>query len=108
MAGAAQAAIGMARRFHRHVDAIERRLPQPLRDFGEGSYKRVDDRPFGGRIALELSAVPGDDVEMVVRLVGTGKTASTWNLEIMRSGESLVKDHITALWVNDAGEPVRW
>jgi tRNA (guanine37-N1)-methyltransferase len=30
----------------------------PLRDFGEGSYKRVDDRPFGGGPGMVLLAEP--------------------------------------------------
>ena len=59
-------------------------------------------------IEYARSAMPGDDVEIVVRLVGVGQTASAWNLEIARDGEPLVKDHITALWLNDAGKPVRW
>lgn len=59
-------------------------------------------------IEYARSAIPGDDVDIVVRLVGVGQTASAWNLEIARNGESLVKDHITALWVNNAGKPVRW
>lgn len=54
------------------------------------------------------SAVPGDDVIIDVRLIGAGKTASAWNLEIKRGDELLVRDRITALWVNDAGEPFRW
>ncbi len=97
------------------TDAVET-LPSTASSFSlrqaQGRSETAQDarRLWVYRHAIEYvrSAVPGDDVEMVVRLVGTGKTASTWNLEIMRSGESLVKDHITALWVNDAGEPVRW
>jgi len=54
------------------------------------------------------SALPGDEVEIVVRLVGVGKTASAWNLEIKRGDELLVRDHMTALWVNEKGKPVRW
>ncbi len=54
------------------------------------------------------SALPGDEVEIVVRLIGAGKTASAWNLEIIRGDELLVRDHITALWINQAGKPVKW
>ena len=54
------------------------------------------------------SALPGDDVDILVRLVGVGQTASAWNLEITRNSESLVKDHVTTLWVNSAGKPVQW
>jgi acyl-CoA thioesterase FadM len=59
-------------------------------------------------IEYARSAVPGDEMEIIVRLIGAGKSASAWNLEIVRGEESLVQDHITALWVNDAGKPVRW
>jgi len=54
------------------------------------------------------SAVPGDEVAIRVRLVGAGKTASVWNLEIQRGDELLVHDHITALWVNETGKPMKW
>lgn len=54
------------------------------------------------------SAVPGDEVMIKVRLVGVGKTASAWDLEIQRGDESLVRDRITALWVNGKGKPMKW
>jgi acyl-CoA thioesterase FadM len=54
------------------------------------------------------SAVPGDDVEIIVRLIGVGKTACAWNLDIKRGDETLVRDRITALWVDRAGTPVKW
>jgi acyl-CoA thioesterase FadM len=54
------------------------------------------------------SALPGDNVNINVKLVGVGKTASTWDLKIKRGNELIVQDRITALWVNQAGKPVRW
>lgn len=54
------------------------------------------------------SAVPGDDVAINARLIGAGKTASAWHLEIKRGDETLVQDRITAFWVNQAGKPVKW
>jgi acyl-CoA thioesterase FadM len=59
-------------------------------------------------IEYARSAVPGDVVMIDVRLIGVGKTASAWNLEIKRGDELLVRDHITALWVDQTGKPVRW
>lgn len=59
-------------------------------------------------IEYARSAMPGDEVTIIVRLVGAGQSASAWNLEIVRGQESLVQDHIIALWVNDSGNPVRW
>jgi len=58
-------------------------------------------------IEYTRSAVPGDQVEISVRLVGAGQTTSAWDLKIIRRDEILIKDHITALWVNDAGKPIR-
>ncbi len=59
-------------------------------------------------IEYARSAVPGDDIEITVRLVGVGHCASAWRLEIKRDDESLVRDHITAMWLDDIGRPVRW
>lgn len=39
----------------------------PLRDFGEGTYKRVDDRPFGGGPGMVLLAEPLERVWDAVR-----------------------------------------
>jgi len=52
--------------------------------------------------------VPGDEVEIIARLVGAGHCASAWNLEIKRGEELFVRDHITALWMDGAGKPVGW
>jgi acyl-CoA thioesterase FadM len=51
------------------------------------------------------SALPGDDVEIAARLVGAGRCASAWSLEITRAGEILVRDHITAFWRDENGKP---
>jgi tRNA (guanine37-N1)-methyltransferase len=39
----------------------------PLRDFGEGNYKRVDDRPFGGGPGMVLLAEPLERALAAVR-----------------------------------------
>ena len=39
----------------------------PLRDYGEGTYKRVDDRPFGGGPGMVLLAEPLDRALAAVR-----------------------------------------
>ena len=46
------------------------------------------------------AAVPGDEVDINVRLVGAGHCASAWELQIRRGDELLVRDHITALWAD--------
>jgi acyl-CoA thioesterase FadM len=58
-------------------------------------------------IEYARSALPGDEVEIVTRLVGAGQCVSAWQLEIRRAEELLVRDHITALWVDSAGKPSR-
>ncbi len=40
----------------------------PLRDYGEGTYKRVDDRPFGGGPGMVLLAEPLDRALAAVRI----------------------------------------
>jgi len=40
----------------------------PLRDYGEGTYKRVDDRPFGGGPGMLLLAEPLDRALAAVRI----------------------------------------
>jgi tRNA (guanine37-N1)-methyltransferase len=57
----------------------------PLRDFGEGAYKRVDDRPFGGGPGMVLLAEPlertlaaamaerGDEAPPVIHFTPTGR-----------------------------------
>lgn len=61
-------------------------------------------------IEYARSAMPGDEVIINVRLVGVGtrSAVSVWKLEIKRGGELLVRDHITALWVDRNGKPVKW
>jgi acyl-CoA thioester hydrolase len=58
-------------------------------------------------IEYARSALPGDEVEIVTRLAGAGYCASAWELQVNRGEELLVRDHITALWVDDAGKPTR-
>ena len=58
-------------------------------------------------IAYARSALPGDEVEINVRTSGVGHCASAWNSEIRRGEELLVRDRITALWVDEAGKPVK-
>jgi tRNA (guanine37-N1)-methyltransferase len=48
--------LGVARRAF-GTKQVEVRL-WPLRDYGEGAYKRVDDRPFGGGPGMVLLAEP--------------------------------------------------
>jgi tRNA (guanine37-N1)-methyltransferase len=57
----------------------------PLRDFGEGTHQRVDDRPFGGGPGMVLLAEPleravnavqrdrADDVQLVIHFTPTGR-----------------------------------
>ena len=58
-------------------------------------------------IEYARSAVPGDEVEIVTRLIGAGHCASAWQLEIKRGDESLGRDHITALWQDAVGKPIQ-
>ncbi len=58
-------------------------------------------------IEYARSALPGDQVEIIARLIGVGHCASAWQLEVKRGDESLVRDHITALWMDEAGKPIR-
>jgi acyl-CoA thioesterase FadM len=53
------------------------------------------------------SALPGDEVDIIARLVGAGHCASAWQFEIRRGDESLVRDHITTLWQDATGKPIR-
>ncbi|MBI5034578.1 MAG: hypothetical protein HZB51_28985 [Chloroflexi bacterium] len=98
-----------------YIDWLEEALNNSIADSltslrpGGAESAQSDNRLYVYRHDIEYarSAVPGDEVDIVVRLIGVGQTASAWKLEIMRNGDSLVKDHITALWVNNAGKPVR-
>ncbi len=53
-------------------------------------------------------ALPGEQVEIVTRLVGAGHCATAWVQEITRAGELVVRNHMTALWLDPAGRPVRY
>lgn len=53
-------------------------------------------------------ALPGDAVEVATRLLGHGHSASSWRQEVARAGTMLVRDRVTAVWVDGDGRPVRW
>jgi YbgC/YbaW family acyl-CoA thioester hydrolase len=53
------------------------------------------------------SARPDDTIEIVTRPVGMGHCVRAWQLEVRRTEELLVRDHITTLWVDATGKPVR-
>ncbi len=57
-------------------------------------------------VAYLRGALPGEDVEIVTRLVGAGHVATAWAQEITRAGEVVLRNHITALWLDSAGRPV--
>jgi tRNA (guanine37-N1)-methyltransferase len=75
--------LGVTRRAFEE-DLVDVRL-WPLRDFGEGSHQRVDDRPFGGGPGMVLLAEPlqralaaawadrDDDVRHVIHFTPTGR-----------------------------------
>jgi tRNA (guanine37-N1)-methyltransferase len=67
-------ALGVTRRAF-ESGQIDVRL-WPLRDFGEGTYKRVDDRPFGGGPGMVLLAEPLERAFGAV-LAGLGGTVPT-------------------------------
>lgn len=52
-------------------------------------------------------ALPGDEVEVVTRLTGAGRCASIWESLVARAGEVLVRDRMTALWIDRKGRPAR-
>lgn len=85
-------------------------LEEALNDASAALSAQNDRRLCVDRHDIEYarSALPGDAVTISVRLMGAGQTASAWQLEILRGQELLAQDHITALWVNDAGKPARW
>jgi len=85
------------------ADAVAAHLSTTRRSAQGGAH-------FGVRrhdIEYARSALPGDEVEISVRLIGAGHCASAWKLEVRRGEELLVRDGVTALWVNGAGKPVR-
>ncbi len=51
-------------------------------------------------------ALPGEEVDIATRLVGVGHYATAWAQEITRAGELVVRNRITALWLDPAGRPV--
>ena len=74
----------------------------PLRDFGEGAYKRVDDRPFGGGPGMVLLAQPlevalaaaladrGGVVPPVVHFTPTGRRLDQALVREIASGRGAV------------------
>jgi tRNA (guanine37-N1)-methyltransferase len=48
----------------------------PLRDFADGNYRRVDDRPFGGGPGMVLLAEPLERVLAAVRVARAGASAA--------------------------------
>jgi tRNA (guanine37-N1)-methyltransferase len=70
----------------------------PLRDFGEGNYKRVDDRPFGGGPGMVLLAQPllraveavqadrADDVRQVIHFTPTGRRIDQEVVQALAAG----------------------
>ncbi|MBM3128990.1 MAG: hypothetical protein FJ009_10275 [Chloroflexi bacterium] len=87
-----------------YVDWLEEALADAIASAEpEGARLRVRRHD----IEYARSALPGDEVEIVARVIGVGRCASAWELQVKRGDESLVRDHITALWVDDAGKPVR-
>ena len=53
-------------------------------------------------------ALPGDDVEIVTRLVGAGHCATSWEQEITRAGEVVVRNHCIAVCMDPSGRMTRW
>ena len=88
-----------------YVDWLEEGLADAVADLTSPSRRLCVRRHD---IEYARSAVPGDEVEIIARLVGAGHCASAWNLEIKRGEELFVRDHITALWMDGAGKPVGW
>lgn len=87
-----------------YVDWLEEALADAVAPFTSVErYLRVRRHD----IEYAHAALAGDQVEIIVRLVGVGHCASAWEAQIYRNKELLVCDHITALWVDEAGKPVR-
>ena len=59
-------------------------------------------------IAYLRPALPGEEMEIIAQMIGAGKCASAWSVEIKRGAELLVRDHVTTLWMNANGKPARW
>ncbi len=47
------------------------------------------------------SALPGDQVEIVTRLIGMGNCATAWAQEILRDEQVIVRNHATGIRVDD-------
>lgn len=95
-----------------YIDWLEEALADAVANHPSTALRSVQDASrlcvYRHDIEYARSAMPGDEVTISVRLVGVGKTASAWKLEIKRDDELLVRDHITALWMNQTGKPVKW
>jgi acyl-CoA thioester hydrolase len=87
-----------------YVDWLEEALADAVAPFTSSErYLRVRRHD----IEYVRAALPGDHVEIVLQCVGAGHCASAWEAHIHRGDELLVRDHITALWVDEAGKPIR-
>ncbi len=53
-------------------------------------------------------ALPGDEVEIHTKLSGVGRRTTLWTQEIRRAGELLVRNQLTALWLDDQDQPIDW
>jgi acyl-CoA thioesterase FadM len=83
-----------------YVDWLEEALADAAEHPKRGTAQSKDAARLCVRrhdIEYTRSALPGDDIEIVVRLIGVGHCASAWSLEIKRGDELLVRDRITAL-----------
>lgn len=56
------------------------------------------------------AAVPGDEVEIVTRLVRVGNARSDWEIELVQqtTRAQLLRAQTTMIWINPAGQPIRW
>lgn len=74
-------------------------------NLGSASHARLCIRRHD--IVYARAAFPGDDLEIDVQMVGAGQCASAWFVEVKRGNESLARDQITALWLDEYGKPAR-
>ncbi len=51
-------------------------------------------------------AMPGDDVELAMRLERVGNVVTAWSAQMTRAGDTIARDHITAYWLDHGGNPV--
>lgn len=56
------------------------------------------------------AARPRDPIEVEVRLVGRGRAAGQWKMEIRRMSDQAIiaRDDCTTVWVDRDGRPARW